>query len=72
MCIRVALLDKDGFPISGYGLDECDCVRGDGLNKKVTWYTRGDLVALSGKTARFHFELKQAKLFSFQSSADEI
>ena len=64
--IRVALLDKSGKPIPGYGVDECDPLTGDGTELEVTWNGKSSVAPLAGKPVRIQIDSVQAKLFGFQ------
>lgn len=64
--VRVALHDDNDQPIAGFGLDDCDTVRGDELARTVTWNGNADLSKLAGQPVRLHFELKDANVFAFQ------
>ena len=46
--------------------EDCDELVGDSINRKVTWNGNANLSALSGKTIRLRFILKDADLFAFR------
>lgn len=64
--VRVAILDEAGAEIKGYGLQECDPIEADSVNKTASWRNRTDVGDLSGKVIRLKFELRDAKLFALQ------
>ncbi len=64
--IRVALHDEDDNPIEGFGLDDCDIIRGDELARTVTWNGNADVSGLAGQPVRLHFELKDADVFAMR------
>ena len=64
--IRVALHDKSEQSIAGFGLGDCDVIRGDELARIVTWNGHADLSHLAGEPVRRRFELKDANVFSFR------
>jgi hypothetical protein len=64
--IRVAIQTAAGDAIKGFGLDDCDEIYGDFLEREVTWHGKTDVRAVSGKPVRLQFEIKDANLYSFQ------
>ena len=64
--VRVALQDEAGNGIPGFGVDDCDPIRGDSVRHLVTWKKSADLSRLAGKTVRIRFELSDAKLYALQ------
>ncbi len=64
--VRVELLDEKGWPISGYGLDDCPPIFGDAIERPVTWRSGADLSHLAGKTVQVRFVLRDADLFAYQ------
>ena len=64
--VRVALHDANDHPLGGFGLDDCDFLRGDELARQVTWNGRADLSQVAGQPVRLRFELKDADVFSFR------
>ena len=63
---KVAILDPEGNPFRGFGLDDCDLIGRNRLRKLVTWGGNPDLSTLRGATVRLKFEMRAAKLYSFQ------
>jgi hypothetical protein len=64
---QVGLLDENGQPVPGYGLDDCIYINGDFIEKKVEWLDNGsDLSQLAGKTVQLAFRMRGAKLYSMQ------
>ncbi len=66
---RVALLDRPGKPIPGFNLDDCDPFDGDSVRHTVTWKGKSAGSSLAGQLVQLQFELKAAKLYAFQFSA---
>jgi hypothetical protein len=62
--LRVAVLDSDGIPLAGYGLDDCHPLQAGGLAVVVQWQSK-DLSALAGKRIQLMFEFNSAKLFAY-------
>jgi hypothetical protein len=63
---KVAITDKDGKEIKGFGLADCDVIKGDSTEKVVTWEGKSSLKSLAGKPVRVRFEMQNAKLFAFE------
>ena len=63
---KVAILDPEGKPFRGFGLDDCDLIGRNRIRKLVTWGGNPDLSRLRGETTRLKFEMRAAKLYSFQ------
>jgi hypothetical protein len=59
--LRVALLEADGRPIAGYGLNESDAFSGD----SVRWTGRAD--AVTDRPVRVLLEMRSAGLYSISS-----
>ena len=64
--LQVEVLDAQDQPVTGYTLSEADDLRGNGVDKQVTWQGRADLGDLSGRAIRLHFVMRSMKLFAFQ------
>lgn len=60
--IRAALLDADGEPLPGYGLDDCRPLTGDHLGAELNW--RG-ADGPAPKAHRAHIELTRATAYAF-------
>ena len=63
--IGVELLDRDGNPIKGKTLKDCDKFTGDSLRKKVFWNGKG-VGDLKEKSVRLKFYIKKGDIYSFQ------
>ncbi len=64
--IKVELLDKNGKPIPGFGLDDMDEIFGDELERTVAWKSGSDLSKLAGTPIRMRFVLNDADIFAFK------
>ena len=64
--VRVEIQDESGNPISGYAADDCELIRGDGVDLEVAWNGRNELGALAGRAVRLKFVLGNAGLYSFR------
>ncbi|WP_165233481.1 hypothetical protein [Aquisphaera insulae] len=64
--VRVEVQDRDGKPLSGFALADCEPVYGDALELAVGWKGNPDLGSLAGKTVRLRFEIKDADLYSYR------
>ncbi|MEA1952667.1 MAG: hypothetical protein U9N87_14900 [Planctomycetota bacterium] len=70
--IRVALMDENGKPLPGRGLDDCRPITGDHLIVPVKWKTGGDVALRAGIPTRMKVELKNAALFAFQFTTGDV
>ena len=64
--IRVELQDANGHTIEGFGMDDCDDVFGDDLERTVSWNGATDVRSLAGKPVRLRCVLRDADLYSLQ------
>ena len=63
--VRVGIFEeKADISLNGYGIDDCDIIYGNELEKEVTWNEKGCLAGFRGKPVRLKFELKDADLFA--------
>ena len=63
---QVGLLNAAGDEIPGFAVATCDIVRGNAVEKVVTWKGNSDLASLSGQPVRLRFVMRATKLFAFQ------
>ncbi|MHC4666416.1 MAG: LamG domain-containing protein, partial [Planctomycetota bacterium] len=63
---KVAITDKDGKEIKGFGLVDCDVIKADSTEKVVTWKGKSSVKLLAGKLVRLKFEMKESKLYAFE------
>jgi len=63
---KVAITDKDGKEMVGFGLADCDEIKCDSTDKIVRWNGKSSVRALAGKTVRVKFEMRDAKLYAFE------
>ncbi|MDH5440275.1 MAG: hypothetical protein OEY31_06695 [Candidatus Bathyarchaeota archaeon] len=63
---RVELLDRYSRPITGCSLTDSDPVKGNFLEKTVTWNDHSDISRFAGKPVKLHFFLRDAKLYAFE------
>lgn len=64
--VRIALLDAQGRPLPGFGLEECDPIRTDSVHQIVSWKGRTGVGRHAGQPVQVQFELQEAKLYAFQ------
>jgi hypothetical protein len=69
--MRVEALDAGGRAISGFTAADCLPLRVDSTLAAVRWRGGSDLASLAGRSVRFRFHLRDARLFSFWVSPDE-
>ena len=58
--------EPDGTDIPGFGIDDCDEIFGDTVDRVVMWQGKADLSRLAGKPLRIRFVLQDADLYSFR------
>lgn len=63
---RVGILDEAGKPIPGFAVGDCDPIRGDSVQRVVTWNGKSKAGRLAGKVIRLQVELRETKLYAFQ------
>jgi len=64
--IKIEILDQDGIPIPGYGLEQSQEIIGDEIERVVQWNSTTDLKKLAGQPVRLRFTMKDADLFSIR------
>ena len=64
--IKAELQDKNGKPLKGFSLEDCEPVFGDTIERCVIWKKGADLRSLKGKSVKVRFVLKDADLYSFR------
>jgi hypothetical protein len=62
----VAITDSDGNGLEGYSIVDCDPIKGNFINKTVSWNGNRDVRALQGAVVRLRFEMRDTKLYSFR------
>jgi hypothetical protein len=64
--VRVEISDREGQPMPGYALADCDGLTGEHLWSPVTWRGKSDVSALRGQLLRVRFQLARMRLHGFQ------
>ena len=64
--IKMELQDKNGNPLPGYSLNDCQLIIGNEIKRVVTWNGSSDLKKISNQPVRMRIYLKDADLFSFK------
>lgn len=64
--VRVEILDEDGTPVPGFGLQDAQELIGNEIERKVMWQDKSDLSKLEDKAIRLRFVLKDADVYSMQ------
>ncbi len=62
----VALLDENGTPFPGYDIPDCDVIRGNFIDKTVSWNDESDIGKFGGKPVRLRIMMRGSKLYSLQ------
>ena len=63
---NVGLTDAPKKAVRGFGIADCDPIKADSVRHVVTWKGDPDVSNLAGQVVRLRFEIKNAKLYSFQ------
>jgi len=63
---KIAITDENGAEIPGFGISNCQPIKGDHIRKTVSWDIGSDVNKLAGKTVRVKFQMLQGKLFAMQ------
>jgi hypothetical protein len=64
--LRVEIQNPDGNTLTGFGLQDCTPVIGDGIEQIVGWKENPALGDLSGEPVRLRFEMIECDLYSFR------
>ncbi|MEQ8785792.1 MAG: hypothetical protein RIC55_05815 [Pirellulaceae bacterium] len=64
--LGVEITDAEGKPIEGFELAKCKMLRGDEIERPVTWNSDASLASLAGRPVRLRIKLKDADLYSLQ------
>jgi hypothetical protein len=62
----VAIIDSEGRAVEGYSADNCDRIKGNFINKTVSWNGNDNVAKLQGQAVRLQFDMRGTKLFSFR------
>lgn len=64
--VRIEIQDDSGQPVPGFTLADMPELYGDELEAAAAWKSGSDLSALSGKTIRLHFVMRDADVFALK------
>lgn len=64
--LRVEIQDASGRALPGFGLEDCQALIGDAIERRVRWKNNPDLAAIAGKPVRLRFALRECDLYSFR------
>lgn len=64
--IRVEVRDVGGTPVGGFGVEDCQVIYGDDIERVVRWKSGSSVSALAGKPVRLVFEMLDADLYSIR------
>ena len=64
--VRVAVLDRAGAEVPGFGLSDCPDLYGNEIERAVTWKGGADLGRLAGQPVRLRFRMKDADLYALR------
>jgi len=63
---KVAIADRVGAELPGFGLADCDAIKADATARRVTWRGGADVSNLKGKAVRLRFQMPDAQLYTFE------
>ena len=63
--LAIALLDEEGSPIPGFGLDECVPFQADSVRHEIAWKGGPSCAGAAGRLVRLSFRMRNARLYSF-------
>ena len=64
--VQVEIQDVAGKPIDGFALADCPVIRGDAIERVISWKDGSDVNSLAGKPVRLRFVLRDADLYSIR------
>ena len=64
--LRVEIQDASGQALPGFGLEDCQAVIGDAIERQVRWKNNPDLAAIAGKPVRLRFAMRECDVYSFR------
>ena len=65
-CARVALLDREGKPLAGFTIEQCDVINADDTDHVVRWKNQPDVGKLEGQVVCVQVEMRNTKLYAIQ------
>lgn len=63
--IRVQVRDRDDTIVPGFGLDDCQPVRGDKIRHSVRWGADRTIADLAGRQIQLEYSVRNADLYAF-------
>ncbi len=64
------VLDSDGEPLEGYGLEDMEPVTRTVAGQPISWGGSADLSNLAGQPVQLRFHLRNGKFYSFQFQSE--
>jgi len=64
--VRVELQDEAGQTLPGFGVEDCEPIFGDAIDRPVVWRGEPRLRDIAGRPVRVHFALSDADLFAYR------
>ncbi|MCE5311071.1 MAG: hypothetical protein LLG20_25820 [Acidobacteriales bacterium] len=64
--VKVEISDREGKPMPGFALEECDGLSGEQLWSPMYWRGSSDVSGLRGQLVRVRFQLHRVRLHGFQ------
>jgi hypothetical protein len=69
--LRVGLLDTEGNPLPGFGIDDCDELFGDSVERVVTWGGTSDISAHTNRTITLRLTFMDTDVYAFSFARRE-
>jgi hypothetical protein len=63
--LKIAVVTAANQPVAGFSATDCDQIKGNFVDKLVTWKGNADLAGLTGKKIRLKLAMHSLKLYSF-------
>ena len=64
--IRVELQGKNGAPLPGFALHDCEPIFGDSVDRPIVWKDNPNLAQHAGQPVRLRFSLRDADLYAYR------
>lgn len=64
--VKVEMIDRNGKPVRWRSVADADVIKGNFVDKTVSWKDNSDLSDLAGRPVQIRFVMRDAKLYAFQ------
>jgi len=62
--VKVEICERDGSPIPGFTVNDCDLIYGDSIDHRVSWKGNSSVASLVGRPVILRFVMREADLYS--------